>query len=162
MDADGVEAEVLYSEVSAFRYLADMKEGQSESVRAFNDVLAAFAAPDPKRLIVSYQVPIHDIDIAMAEVRRVVGMNAKSLQLPVFPSEFGLPEYFDERYEPLFALIQETGLPICCHIGLEHQPRRPDAPRPDSQQGRHGPRHGTADRRGSRHVDHGRRLREVP
>jgi uncharacterized protein len=118
MDADGVEAEVLYSEVSAFRYLADMKEGQSESVRAFNDVLAAFAAPDPKRLIVSYQVPIHDIDIAMAEVRRVVGMNAKSLQLPVFPSEFGLPEYFDERYEPLFALIQETGLPICCHIGL--------------------------------------------
>jgi predicted TIM-barrel fold metal-dependent hydrolase len=118
MDADGVYAEVLYSEVSAFRYLSDMKEGQSESVRAFNDVLSAFAAPDPKRLIVSYQVPIHDIDLAMAEVRRVVALDAKSLQLPVFPSEFGLPEYFDERYDPLFELIQETGLPICCHIGL--------------------------------------------
>jgi predicted TIM-barrel fold metal-dependent hydrolase len=118
MDADGVEAEVLYSEVSAFRYLADMTEGMSESVRAFNDVLHEFAEPDPKRLIVSYQIPIHDIDIAVDEVRRVVGMNAKSLQLPVFPSEFGLPEYFDERYDPLFALIEETGLPICCHIGL--------------------------------------------
>jgi uncharacterized protein len=118
MDRDGVDAEVLYSEVSAFRYLADMKEGQSESVRAFNDVLAAFAEPDPKRLIVSYQIPIHDIDIAIAEVKRVVGMGAKSLQLPVFPSEFGLPEYFDARYEPLLELIQETGLPICCHIGL--------------------------------------------
>ena len=118
MDLDGVEAEVLYSEVSAFRYLADMKEGMSESVRAFNDVLQAFAEPDPKRLVVSYQIPIHDVDIAMNEVRRVVGLGAKSLQLPVFPSEFRLPEYFDERYEPLFALIQETGLPICCHIGL--------------------------------------------
>jgi predicted TIM-barrel fold metal-dependent hydrolase len=118
MDADGVEAEVLYSEVSAFRYLAEIKEGGSESVRAFNDVLAGFAAPDPKRLIVSYQVPIHDIDVAIAEVKRVVAMDAKSLQLPVFPSEFGLPEYFDERYDPLFALIEETGLPICCHIGL--------------------------------------------
>ncbi|MCU1379140.1 MAG: putative metal-dependent hydrolase, TIM-barrel fold [Acidimicrobiales bacterium] len=118
MDTDGVEAEVLYSEVSAFRYLADMKEGMSESVRAFNDVLQAFAEPDPKRLIVSYQIPIHDIDLAVAEVKRVVGLNAKSLQLPVFPSEFGLPEYFDERYDPLFALIEETGLPICCHIGL--------------------------------------------
>jgi predicted TIM-barrel fold metal-dependent hydrolase len=118
MDRDGVDAEVLYSEVSAFRYLADMKEGQSESVRAFNDVLAAFAEPDPKRLIVSYQIPIHDIDIAIAEVKRVVGRGAKSLQLPVFPSEFGLPEYFDARYEPLFELISETGLPICCHIGL--------------------------------------------
>jgi uncharacterized protein len=30
----------------------------------------------------------------------------------------GLPEYYDERYDPLFAVIQESGLPICCHIGL--------------------------------------------
>jgi predicted TIM-barrel fold metal-dependent hydrolase len=118
MDADGVDAEVLFSEVSAFRYLSDMKEGMSESVRAFNNVLQAFAEPDTKRLVVSYQIPIHDIDIAIAEVKRVVALGAKSLQLPVFPSEFGLPEYFDERYEPLLALIQETGLPICCHIGL--------------------------------------------
>jgi predicted TIM-barrel fold metal-dependent hydrolase len=95
-----------------------MKEGADESVRAFNDVLHAFAEPDPKRLVVSYQIPIFDIDVAIAEVKRVVGLNAKSLQLPVFPSEFGLPEYFDERYDPLFALIEETGLPVCCHIGL--------------------------------------------
>lgn len=118
MDRDGVDAEVLYSEVSAFRYLADTKEGADESVRAFNDVLHWFSEPDPKRLVVSYQVPIFDIDMALAEVERVVGLNAKSLQLPVFPSEFGLPEYYDERYDRLFALIQETGLPICCHIGL--------------------------------------------
>jgi predicted TIM-barrel fold metal-dependent hydrolase len=118
MDDDGVDAEVLYSEVSAFRYLSEIKEGADASVRAFNDVLQWFSEPDPKRLVVSYQVPIHDIDVAIAEVKRVVGLNAKSLQLPVFPSEFGLPEYFDERYDPLFALIEETGLPICCHIGL--------------------------------------------
>jgi predicted TIM-barrel fold metal-dependent hydrolase len=118
MDADGVDVEVLYSEVSAFRYLAEIEEGATESVRAFNDVLATFAEVDPKRLIVSYQVPIHDIELAVAEVERVVGLGARSLQLPVFPSEFGLPEYFDERYDPLFTLIEETGLPICCHIGL--------------------------------------------
>lgn len=118
MDDDGVEAEVIYSEVSAFRYLGEMKEGFAESVRAFNDVLLQFAEPDPKRLVVNYQVPIHDIDAAVAEVQRVVGLGARSLQLPVFPSEFGLPEYFDQRYDPLFAAISETGLPICCHIGL--------------------------------------------
>ena len=118
MDIDGVETEVLYSEVSAFRYLAEITEGATESVRAFNDVLHEFAAPDPDRLVVSYQVPIHDVDLALVEVERVVGLGAKSLQLPVFPSEFGLPEYHDERYEPLLALIESTGLPICCHIGL--------------------------------------------
>ena len=118
MDVDGVDAEVLYSEVSAFRYLPEMKEGANDSVRAFNDVLQWFSEPDAKRLVVSYQIPIHDIDVAIAEVKRLVALGAKSLQMPVFPSEFGLPEYFDERYDPLFALIQETGLPICCHIGL--------------------------------------------
>jgi predicted TIM-barrel fold metal-dependent hydrolase len=118
MDHDGVDVEVIYSEVSAFRYLGEITEGQDESVRAFNDVLHGFASVDPKRLVVSYQIPIHDIDLAVAEVERVVGLGAKSLQIPVFPSEFGLPEYFDDRYEPLFGLIQETGLPLCCHIGL--------------------------------------------
>ena len=118
MDLDGVDAEVLYSEVSAFRFLPDMKEGRDEAVRAFNDVLQWFTEPDPNRLVVSYQIPIHDIDAAVAEVQRVAALGAKSLQLPVFPSEFGLPDYFDERYDPLFAAIQETDLPICCHIGL--------------------------------------------
>jgi predicted TIM-barrel fold metal-dependent hydrolase len=36
----------------------------------------------------------------------------------VFPSELGLPDYWDARYDPLWSAISETGLPICCHIGL--------------------------------------------
>jgi predicted TIM-barrel fold metal-dependent hydrolase len=44
-------------------------------------------------------------------------MGGKSLQLPVFPTELGLPDYFHERYDPLWSVIQETGLPICCHTG---------------------------------------------
>jgi len=118
MDTDCVEAEVIYSEVSAFRYLGDMKEGTAEATRAFNDVLAEFASADPKRLIVSYQVQVNDIGAAVKEVQRVAAEGGKSLQLPVFPNELGLPDYYDERYDPLWAAVQETGLPICCHIGL--------------------------------------------
>jgi uncharacterized protein len=119
MDADGVEKEVLYSEVSAFRYLSDVKSGIGETVRAFNDTLHEFSLVDPARLIVSYQIPIHDVDLAVAEVSRVVDLGAKSLQLPVFPNELGLPEYFDDRYVPLLRTIEESGLPVCCHIGLK-------------------------------------------
>jgi uncharacterized protein len=118
MDTDGVAVEVVYSEVSAFRYIGDMREGVSAATRAFNDVLHEFAAADPHRLIVSYQIPITHIDEAIAEVRRVVELGAKSLQMPVFPTEMKLPDYYDERYAPLFSAIEETGLPICCHIGL--------------------------------------------
>jgi uncharacterized protein len=119
MDTDGVEAEVIYSEVSAFRYLSNVKGGVSETVQAFNNAMYDFAQTDPKRLVVSYQIPIHDVDIAMSEVKRVAALGAKSLQLPVFPSELGQLDYYHERYNPLFSLIEETGLPICCHIGLK-------------------------------------------
>jgi predicted TIM-barrel fold metal-dependent hydrolase len=118
MDIDGVDAEVCFSEVSGFRYLYLLREGGPEATRAFNETLGDFASADPKRLVVSYQVPIHDIDVALAEVTRIADAGGKSLQLPVFPAELGLPDYWDGSYDPLWSLIQETGLPICCHIGL--------------------------------------------
>src|SRR4051812_10254779 len=118
MDTDGVDIEVLYCEVSAYRYLYLLKDGAPEATRAFNDTLYDFASADPSRLIVNYQVPIHDIDVAIGEVHRIAGLGGKSLQLPVFPAELGQADYFDERYNRLFDAIIETGLPITCHIGL--------------------------------------------
>jgi hypothetical protein len=50
--------------------------------------------------ITSYQVPIHDIDLAVSEVTRVADLGAKSLQLPVFPNELGELDYFHDRYDP--------------------------------------------------------------
>lgn len=118
MDLDGVEASVTYCEVSAFRYLYLVKHAYREATQAFNDALSEFASADPQRLIVSFQIPIHDVAAAVAEVRRAAANGCKSLQLPVFPAELGLPDYWDRRYDPLWAAISETGLPICCHIGL--------------------------------------------
>ena len=81
----------MYSEVSAFRYIPDLKTGAGEATRAFNDALDDFASANRARLCVSYQIPIHDIDFAVAEVQRTAQRGGKSLQLPVFPPEFGLP-----------------------------------------------------------------------
>lgn len=119
MDSDGVYTEVLYSEVTAYRYLSEVKGGVTETLQAFNNAMHDFGSVDPKRLVMSYQVPIHDIDLAIAEVNRVIGLGAKSLQLPVFPTELGQPDYHHERYAPLFGLLQEAGLPICLHIGMK-------------------------------------------
>ena len=121
MDTDGVEASVTYCEVSAFRYLYLIKDGWREATRAFNQSLTDWAAPAPDRLLINFQIPIHDIDAAVAEVRLAAETGCKSLQLPVFPVELGLPDYWDARYDPLFAVIQETGLPICLHIGFNTQ-----------------------------------------
>ena len=119
MDTDGVDIEVLYSEVSGFRYLYLIADGGgTAATRAFNLALGEFAAADPKRLVVSYQVPVHDIDFAVDEVLRIAAAGGQSLQLPVFPCELGVPDYFDPRYDRLWAAITETDLPICLHIGM--------------------------------------------
>ena len=65
MDADGVSASVTYCEVSAFRYLYLLKEGWKEATSAFNTALTEFASPDPARLVINFQIPIHDIDAAV-------------------------------------------------------------------------------------------------
>jgi predicted TIM-barrel fold metal-dependent hydrolase len=126
MDTHCVDAEILYCEASAFRYLYLMKDGFKEAARAFNGALHAFGAADTKRLIVSYQVPINDVDLAVSEVRRVAALGAKSLQLPVFPNELGGPEYCDPRYDPLWQTVQELDLPIGFWITTGVLDRFPD------------------------------------
>jgi predicted TIM-barrel fold metal-dependent hydrolase len=118
MDLDGVDVEVLFCELSAYRYLYMLSEGADEATRAFNETLHQFAEHDPTRLIVNYQVPINNIDYAVSEVERIASLGGKSLQLPVFPHEVDMPDYFDSSYDPLWSVIEETGLPICFHIGL--------------------------------------------
>ena len=118
MDTDGIDCEVLYCEVSAFRYLYLMEEGMKSATRAFNDSLAEFEAADPSRLVVSYQVPVHDIDFAIQEVERLAAKGARSLQLPLFPNELGLPDYPDDRYERLWELLDDVGVPLCFHVGI--------------------------------------------
>ena len=118
MDTDGVAISVSYCEVSAFRYLYLIKDGWREATRAFNTALSSWASVDPDRLIFNAQIPIHDIESAVDEVRWAAASGCKSLQLPVFPNELGQPDYWDTRYDPLFAAIQEVDLPICLHIGL--------------------------------------------
>ena len=117
MDRDGVDAEVLYSEVSAFRSFGLVRGDWKPISRAFTDALADFASVDPNSLAVSYQVPIIDVGYAVAEVLRLAGLGARSVHLPNFPSEIGLPDYHDACYDPLWGVLQETGLSISHHLG---------------------------------------------
>jgi predicted TIM-barrel fold metal-dependent hydrolase len=118
MDRDDVEAEILYSEVSAFRHYPLMGEGWREASEAFNRVLLDFSSADSKRLVPAYQVPLIDIDYAVKQVRALAAEGARAVHIPTFPSEVGLPEYHDERYNPLWAEISEADLSISQHLGL--------------------------------------------
>jgi predicted TIM-barrel fold metal-dependent hydrolase len=120
MDRDGVQAEVLYSEVSAFRSFGLVQGDWKPISRAFTDHLADFASVDPDRLAVSYQVPVIDVPYAVSEVERLAALGARSVHLPNFPTELGLPDYWDESYDPLWSVLQETGISISHHLGVRN------------------------------------------
>ena len=140
------------------------KDGWREATRAFNDAHARLRRRStPSASIVSYQIPIHDIDAAVRRGASASPRSAcKSLQLPVFPPELGLPDYFHERYDPLLVAIQETGLPICCHIGLNTASTTSSQRDPTPRRGIMVPMAALLSRRGARHVDHDRRARALP
>jgi predicted TIM-barrel fold metal-dependent hydrolase len=118
MDRDEVEVEVLYSEVSAFRHYPLMRDGWREASEAFNRVLLDFSSVDQHRLVPAYQVPLIDIEFAVKQVQNLAAAGARAVHIPTFPAEVGLPEYHDERYDPLWAAISEADLSISQHLGL--------------------------------------------
>jgi predicted TIM-barrel fold metal-dependent hydrolase len=118
MDRDSVQAELLYSEVSAFRHYPLMREGWREASDSFNRVMLDFASADPDRLMPAYQVPLIDIDFAVKQIQGLAAEGARAVHIPTFPSEVGLAEYHDERYDPVWSAISETGMSISQHLGL--------------------------------------------
>lgn len=117
MDRDGVEASVIYSELSAFRVFPRMREGRQAAARAFNEALDAFAETDRRRLMVAYQLTLDDVPAAVKEVHRLAALGARVIHLPNYPSELGLPDYHDRRYDPLWSAFSETGIPVHHHLG---------------------------------------------
>ena len=164
MDADGVEAEVLYCEVSAFRYLYLIEDGWQEATRGVQ-----------RRMLESSRPPTRGASSSRTRSRSTTSTprsrggagGVGRLQVAAAPGvprrARARPTTATTRYDPLFSAIQETGLPICCHIGLNTSARRPRAARPDAaargSSCRWSPLLGG---RGVRHVDHGRRVRALP
>ena len=126
MDRDGVDASVTYCEVSAFRYLYLVREGRPESTRAFNDALMEFASADHDRLIVSCQIPIHDIDEAVAEVHWAAARRrASRCSCRCSRAELGARRTTGTRATTRCSrLIEETGLPDLLPHRDEHDARR--------------------------------------
>lgn len=118
MDRDGVFAEVIFPEVGGAKMCSPeiMGNDWKEMLSGFNDAIADFAAVDPQRLMCAYQLLPHDVEASVKEVERVAKRGARCVQLPPFPTELGLPDYFDPRYDRLWSVIQETGLTILNHL----------------------------------------------
>lgn len=118
MDRDNVEAEVIFSEVGGAKLATPGLMGDSwvDALKGFNDAMADFASVAPDRLLCAYQLPLYDIDFAVEEVDRLAKKGARGVQIPSFPSELGLPDFYDKRYGPLWSKLEETNIAVLNHL----------------------------------------------
>lgn len=123
MDRDGVMAEVIFPEVGGGKLCTPDLVGSDwmEMISGYNDSMADFAAVDTRRLLTAYQIPLYDIDFAVKEVERMAKRNARCVQLPSFPSDLGLADVQDKRYDRLWAAISDTELTILNHLEVRPQ-----------------------------------------
>ena len=115
MDLDGVDAEVLYFGGPVTQYATD-PELRRYVVQRYNDWMLELSKAAPSRLVGLAHIPLVDLDEGMAELKRVAGMGLKGFHVDPFPDERGGKPLWDSSYEPLWSLIEETGLPLSFHI----------------------------------------------
>ena len=124
MDLDGVYAEVIFPELAGAKIISPalMGDDWKDVFMGYNNAMGDFASYDPVRLMTAYQLPLYDIDFAVKEVQRLArDKKARCVQLTPFPSDLGLPDFYHERYIPLWKTIEETGLTVLNHLDLRAQ-----------------------------------------
>jgi predicted TIM-barrel fold metal-dependent hydrolase len=119
MDREGIDAAVLFPTV-ALRSPAPDPPGAAIAVRrAFNAWLHDFCAYEPTRLRLNAVIPTHDIDAAVAEIRRA-GTELGAVSIMPDPRADGAP-FDDPLYEPIWAEAERLNLAVDFHNGIPGQ-----------------------------------------
>ena len=135
MDVDHVEASLCFPTFPRFCGQtfaeADDKELALACVRAYNDwMVEEWCGDSGGRLIPLCLVPLWDVELAAAEVRRNAARGVTAVAFSEIPAKLGLPSLHSGYWEPFFDACDETDTLVCMHIGSSSQmpATSPDAP----------------------------------
>jgi predicted TIM-barrel fold metal-dependent hydrolase len=123
MDTDGMWGQLIFPNYARFaghRFYLNVKDHELAlaCLKTYNDyLLDEWCATNPTRLYGAAILPLHDIDLAVEELKRVIGKGAKAIAFSENPTVLGLPSVHTDHWEPLWAIAQDAGLPVCTHIG---------------------------------------------
>ncbi len=137
MTADGVSASMCYPNlVPRFAGQTFLERGDRdtslECVRSYNDWMIDewCAGEGHGRLLPLTLIPLWDVELAAAEVRRCADKGTVAVAFSENPYQLGLPSLHSGYWDPFLRAAAETGTTVCMHIGSSsHMPTTsPDAP----------------------------------
>ena len=123
MDTDGVWGQLCFPNYARFaghRFWGNVEDHELgyACLRTYNDyLLDEWCATAPDRLFAAVILPLDDIGLAVAELKRVIDKGAKAVAFSENPTVLGLPSVHTDHWDPLLAVAEEAGLPVCMHIG---------------------------------------------
>jgi predicted TIM-barrel fold metal-dependent hydrolase len=118
LDNEGIDAVVLYPSLGLFvPFQPELSPSESaRACRAYNEWIAAYGATDPRRLVGVGLVPVVDPDAAVAEARRAAELGLPGVM--VRPNHLYGRSLGSRAYDPLYEVLEETGLLLAVHEGL--------------------------------------------
>jgi predicted TIM-barrel fold metal-dependent hydrolase len=120
MDAYGIQTQLLYPNVAMFQSgrLQDASDAALRLflVQAYNDFQTDFCAAAPGRFAAVTSLPFWDLPATLDEIDRCTDAGHRGINFTQDPTAFGLPPLADTHWDPMWASVQEKGLPVNFHI----------------------------------------------
>ena len=111
-DIDGVAAEILFSSAVRQLYSVADEPFQRAIFRSYNAWLQEFCSHNPERLIGLPILSILDIEHAVADIGEYSKAGFRGVQIPTRIKDSG---YYEAKYEPIWAALEETGMIVNVH-----------------------------------------------
>ena len=99
---------------AASSYPRDLRTAGSH---AYNRWLADFCAQARGRRAGIAQLPIHDVDLAVAEIETAAARGLKGVTVPILFDDTEAPPLYHERYAPMWAACEANDMPVHVHGG---------------------------------------------
>jgi predicted TIM-barrel fold metal-dependent hydrolase len=112
MDLDGVDAMVMFPNLSLFALYTDDHELSMAHARVYNDYLVERYLTLKDRMRPTAAIPVTDIPEAVAEVERCARAGLGAILVPELPP---VP-YWSGDYDPLWAAAQANNMPVFIHV----------------------------------------------
>ncbi len=127
MATDGVDAEIIFPNKGLAMWATPDPEFAMAQCRCWNDWAWETFGPYNDRMSPVACLATGDLAGSIAEVQRTAALGFRALTLPckpIFgPHDARQPNYNLPMFDPLWAAIEETGLPITFHVSTGRDPR---------------------------------------
>lgn len=123
MDEEQIDVSLLYPTIGLL--WEDMVQDGELAIayaRAYNRWLADWCRTDPRRLYPIAHIPLHDVELAVAEAERARRDGCVGIYLaPDLAARDGRPLH-DPDFDRLWAAAQDLAMPIAFHVVVRQQP----------------------------------------